>query len=48
MVIISHLPANISVRIYFKLRFYIKKRRLARAYDAVCEHWYLQQTVNIM
>lgn len=48
MVIKSLLPAKISVRIYFKLRFYIKKRRLARAYDAVCQHRYLQQTVNMM
>jgi hypothetical protein len=48
MVIISLLPAKISVRIYFKLRFYTKKRLLARAYDGVCQHRYLQQTVNIM
>jgi hypothetical protein len=48
MVIISLLPATISVRIYFKLRFSIMKRRLARTYDTVCQHRYLQQTVNIM
>jgi len=46
MVIISLLPAKISVRIYFKLRFYTKKPHLARAYDAICQHRYLQQTVN--
>jgi len=35
-----------SARIYFKPCFYIKKPRLACAYDTVCQHRYLQQTVN--